>query len=863
MTTWNPSDKDASVTLSGSDLIASVSSPNDGGVRGTTSKNSGKNSYSVSGDWLSGVPLAGVALAAASRTFGDANGVGLNYIPGFGWIAISDSTTVAGPDAGSPAPNGTDTIVVNVDSGANVVYFSCNGNNLLGGNPVAGTGGISIPSGSLFPQVSIVGPSGTSSVTADFTPGSLPSGFSDWDGGGGGSPYTLTADKGTFTTTGQVANLTVGPSWTYIGKTEATVSASGNYTLTEPSGAQQNDILVVDFATRSNVIYTNSDWTFPQSDTSGNTTNNTTGSIVSYQTGYCIRGSSAPSYVFNRTGGSRCLGTVRAYRSSRAGTPSFDTSAELAMGSAGTALTLTGGVTTTGIDELIVTGVYGARANTVSAMDGVTEVTGASGATDTTTPPTLGTWIERSDRNNGTSPTVALACYDAVKRTAGSTGNLTATQSQSARHGMVAMAFKHPAPAGGGSYTLTADKGTFTTTGVAAGLKRGLNNVVSAGTFAITGQTAGLKVGKKVTAGLGSYSISGQIAGFKRTYAVQVNQGTFSLFGQIANLKVGRVTTVGTGSIAINGVSANFNRGYGLQAGQGSISLTGVAAGFKRTYSLQAGTGSVAISGQNVVLRTTLGVIGERGIFTLGGQTAVLRAARKLACAQGSVSLTGQAADLVYTPAGNAYTLTAGTGVYNINGQPVSLRVAAKVVAQTGVYSVNGQSVGLRAGKKLISQTGVFSITGQPVTLKKTSVTGHETGQFNINGVQASLQVSKKVSAGLGSYTLSGKAVDFILGATGSYEISAEKGTILLSGKDVNLSYSPKVGGIGLRPSHGIETNKKDNPLKFPQFPDTRDEQIKQSATILARSGGHARAKNLTASQRVSIARIAARARWR
>ena len=271
--------------------------------------------------------------------------------------------------------------------------------------------------------------------------------------GSGGGPVDITGTMAATVPVPVTAIVAVEtPVWSYIGKTEAAVDASGNYTLSEPSGAQQDDLLVVDIAIRSNVLHTNADWTFPQSDSSGNTTNNTTGSIVSYQTGYCIRGSSAPSYVFAKTGGSRCLGTVRLYRSNRSGTPVFDTSAELAMGAAGTGLTISGGVTTAEADELLVTGVFGARANTVSAMDGVTEVTGNSGATDANAGPVaINTWTERSDRNNGTSPTVALACFDTVKQSAGSTGNLTATESQSARHGMTVMAFKHPALAGAGA----------------------------------------------------------------------------------------------------------------------------------------------------------------------------------------------------------------------------------------------------------------------------------------------------------------------------------------------------------------------------------------------------------------------------
>ena len=62
-----------------------------------------------------------------------------------------------------------------------------------------------------------------------------------------------------------------------------------------------------------------------------------------------------------------------------------------------------------------------------------------------------------------------------------------------------------------------------------------------------------------------------------------------------------------------------------------------------------------------------------------------------------------------------------------------------------------------------------------------------------------------------------------------------------------------------------IDRDKK-NKAKFPykhQFPDDREKRIHQSATILARSGGYARARNLTPSERTKIATHAAKTRWK
>lgn len=717
MTTWNPADKTSGTSLSGGDLVATMAAVGDG-VRSTTSKAAGKVAFSVTADFLSGNPVAGISQSGADYGGGDANSWGVAYISALGgWLLLNNGGPVQ-TDGSSAAPTSSSVVLVLLDSSGKL-YVQCDGNNLFGGDPAAGTGGQTIATATWFAAASNLESSGVAVGTANFTPGSLPSGFSDWDAGGG-SPYTLTAAQGTFATTGQAANLKLGPSWTFVGKTEAAVNASGAYTLTEPSGAQQNDILVVDFAARSNVVFANADWTFPQSDTTGNTTNNTTGSIVSYQTGYCIRGSSAPSYVFTRTGGSRALGTVRAYRSSRAGTPSFDTSAEVAMGAAGTTVTLTGGVTTTGIDELITTGVYGARANTVSNMDGTTEVTGNSGATNTTTPPVFGTWTERSDRSNGTSPTVALAVYDTIKRTAGSTGNLTATESQSARHGMTAMAFKHPASSGS-PYTLTADRGIFSITGVAAGLKRGLKVGANAASFAITGQDAGLKKGFKVGANVGTFTLGGQAANFVRTYVSPSSAGAFAITGQTVGLRTALGFTALHGAFSLSGQSAGLKVGKVVTANAGSYAITGQDADLvyspaSVSYTLTADTGSFLIAGQDTDLNKGYSLVSSAGSFSISGQAATLRIGKKVSANAGTVLITGQDANLVRTTDVNFEP-----GAFNITGQNALLRVGRRTSVATGSYHVTGQDVAFSIGG-----TGAYSLLA-------------ETGQFNLNGKSADL----------------------------------------------------------------------------------------------------------------------------
>jgi hypothetical protein len=96
-------------------------------------------------------------------------------------------------------------IAIDLDTGTLTLYES---NVSLGG--IFSTALGSAVSGTVFPMISSAGTPVVTAAFADadftYTP---PSGYSAWDAGGGSST-TLTADDGTFTHTGQAANLLFG-----------------------------------------------------------------------------------------------------------------------------------------------------------------------------------------------------------------------------------------------------------------------------------------------------------------------------------------------------------------------------------------------------------------------------------------------------------------------------------------------------------------------------------------------------------------------------------------------------------------------------------------------------------------------------
>jgi hypothetical protein len=124
--------------------------------------------------------------------------------------------------------------------------------------------------------------------------------------------------------------------------------------------------------------------------------------------------------------------------------------------------------------------------------------------------------------------------------------------------------------AGGSPYTLTGDAGSYTLTGIAAGLKAGRKLAGAAGSYAITGQDATLTY----TPDSGS------------PFTLVADAGSYTLTGVAAGLRATRRLTGAAGSYTLTGQAATFGtRAYRLVAAAGSYTMTGVAATLSTTGS--------------------------------------------------------------------------------------------------------------------------------------------------------------------------------------------------------------------------------------------------------------------------------------
>jgi hypothetical protein len=202
--TWNPADKTSNCTLSNGNLTAELAGGNIEGVRATGSGRSDKFYFEVSVDAVSAFP--GIGVADASALLNTNQWIG-NSGNNDGILQARDGTLFHsnGSTTGFTFTTG-DIIGVAIDQPNGLAYFSKGGTWQLGGDPAAGTGGISFTSsGPLYPALQAQ--SGDSFLTGRFTAASqssaAPTGFTAYDSGAGASSVTATASPSlaSFTTT--------------------------------------------------------------------------------------------------------------------------------------------------------------------------------------------------------------------------------------------------------------------------------------------------------------------------------------------------------------------------------------------------------------------------------------------------------------------------------------------------------------------------------------------------------------------------------------------------------------------------------------------------------------------------------------
>jgi hypothetical protein len=173
-------------------------------------------------------------------------------------------------------------------------------------------------------------------------------------------------------------------------------AASGNLTLAEPAGTAQGDLQIACIAIRSTVGFTNSDWTRVDGVLTGDT--DATNGLASAEMWYRVRGAAAGTLQFSRTGGDLGRGQIIAYTGGKLSSAVLGNHSALMAAGASVTVT-TGTISTTEATELIVAMSSAGDNLTATAFDAATDPATASGATDTTTAPTVDRASGRGDEH--------------------------------------------------------------------------------------------------------------------------------------------------------------------------------------------------------------------------------------------------------------------------------------------------------------------------------------------------------------------------------------------------------------------------------------------------------------------------------
>jgi hypothetical protein len=178
------------------------------------------------------------------------------------------------------------------------------------------------------------------------------------------------------------------------------------------------------------------------------------------------------------------------------------------------------------------------------------------------------------------------------------------------------------------SYTLTASAGSFSMTGIAAGLRYDRLLTAAAGSFTMTGVAASLERSYTLVAAAGSFGVTGNDAALLYGRAVVAGAGAFTLTGVAAGLLASRVLTAEVGTFALSGQDAGMLAGRAVTAEAGSFALTGNDATLVYnpvgSYTLVADAGSFALTGNDAALTTSRLLTAEAGSFALDGIAADL-----------------------------------------------------------------------------------------------------------------------------------------------------------------------------------------------------------------------------------------------
>ena len=608
--------------------------------------------------------------------------------------------------------------------------------------------------------------------------------------------------------------------WSIVGVSTSVETLTTTHTLTEPAGCTTGDLLIACIATRSTAttgVTLPSGWTLVNQQMTNNALT-TTGAIASGTMAYIVRGASAPALGFTHPAGiSVALGRIVAYRG---GLGAVDANMAVTTTTNTLSVNVTG-LTTTAADDLIVALCAGGQEAAWSAFKSANAPSTASGATDTTTTPSTTTWIERADVQTTNGNDTSLGVFDAVKTTAGATGNFTATASLGAGHVVIVAAFRSPATTAdawniadkSAALTLSNSDKTATIASLASSGVRSTTKYASgaAGKYYaefLAGQVTSTQwVGIKATAGTINATNSQNVHVAASTGTITRNLTTIGNIGAYVTSDVICVAwDTGAKTIwfrkngglwnadaaadpatATNGldVSALLNTDHHLWFMTNALSNSVTVRTELAEYTQAVPSGFSSWMGE-ATGPTAYTLPAVAGTYALTGTAATPELARVLdAATAGSYALTGVDATLTKGAAVIAYNLSAIAGSYALSGSTAGLYRGREVLAVAGTYAVSGATVSLEVGREVAADPGSYALAGQTVSLELGKEVLALAGTYAVSGTAVTLRHDYKPVAVSGSYSLTGTPANLL--RVGAKAIIGLPGSYTLTGPDAGL----------------------------------------------------------------------------
>ncbi len=314
------------------------------------------------------------------------------------------------------------------------------------------------------------------------------------------------------------------------------------------------------------------------------------------------------------------------------------------------------------------------------------------------------------------------------------------------------------------NYTLTADTISFAHTGVAAGLRRGLNVVCTSQTYTQSGIDAALRRGQTMLATTLAYTVSTFAAAARTGRKATAVQVAFTHTGQAIGARAARRMAAALGNVYLTHYPANLALVKRLFAVQATYSETGWASAVRKASKLTATQQSAALTVNAATFSRGRRLFADHATFSTTGNAALLVAshapmtAAAVAFSWGEPQ-TGQGA---YTPpSGNAanaswygstaYTPPAGNAAnasFMSGGQGTLLLVGRLVTAETDQIDLSGLHAELNAGAYTIyAEVCAFSSAGYSAALKASRTNQEGAGTLTVTPFQASIVASRRMSA--------------------------------------------------------------------------------------------------------------------